>query len=38
LILNKDDDENSSIAFEEMQNWREYFSVFIKTKINNFNI
>lgn len=38
LILNKDDDENSSNAFEEMQNWREYFSIFIKAKINNFNI
>lgn len=34
LILNKDCDEESSIAFEEMQEWRSYFSTFIKTKIN----
>lgn len=38
LILNKDLDKESSIAFEEMQNWRSYFSTFIKTKINCFNI
>ena len=36
LILNKDFDKDSSIAFEEMQKWREYFSVFVKTKINCF--
>ena len=33
LILNKDSNEESSIAFEEMQNWRSYFSNFIKTKL-----
>lgn len=35
LILNKDFDKDSSVAFEEMQKWREYFSVFIKTNIFN---
>ena len=33
LILNKDIDNESSIAFDEMQKWRSYFSTFIKTKI-----
>lgn len=36
LILNKDFDQDSSVAFEEMQKWREYFSIFIKSKIGNF--
>lgn len=36
LILNKDFDKNSHIAFEEMQNWREYFSNFVKTKLKLF--
>lgn len=34
LILNKEFDEDSSNAFNEMQKWRDYFSIFIKTKIN----
>lgn len=33
LILNKDLDKDSSNAFDEMQKWREYFSIFIKSKI-----